>query len=69
MEEAQSGRNAAEASTSGREDLMLPASDANLLQRADAGQLSEDDKRRLSDAAGLSLYEAPQPRAQMPIMW
>ena len=68
-EETQNDRSAAEASTSGREDLMLPAADANLLQRADAGLLSEDDKRRLSDAAGLSLYDAPQPRPQMPIMW
>ena len=68
-QDAQNSRNQAEASTSGREDLMLPASDADLLRRADAGQLSEGDKRQLADVAGLSLYEAPQPRPQMPIMW
>ena len=67
----QQDRESEKASTSGRENSLLPVSDARLLRKADAGELTNEDRLELSRVAGFSLppTPAPEPRVQMPIMW
>lgn len=57
----------------GSGDRQLPEPDARLLSKADAGKLSIQERRKLSETAGLLAprEEEPQqePQQQMPVMW
>ena len=70
IETLEGARDSGKATTSknGRNGSQLPEKDAELLRRADDGNLSSSDEMSLARVAGLKITKPPKSQ-QMPLMW